>query len=772
MESYEKIYTLPVLPTRGIVLFPGTSINFDVGRDASRIAIDEAGKSETNILIVCQKDINETNAKSNSLYKVGTIARINQIMHMPDNVTRIIATGISRAVVREYLSGEPYISACAAEVDTFYAAPGPMKTAYLDMLKNEFKNFFSENPRLNADNFVNVIGMTNLDKLCDTVASGLDVDYDVKQNLLEEFNPYRRCEKILAAIKNRMQILELERKIGYKVKENIDKNQREYYLREQMKVISEELDEDSSPKKDADEFTERLNKCKITGDSKEKIMKEISRFSHMPAQSSESNVLRNYLDTVLSLPWIKKSKETFDISQAKNILNEDHYGLEKVKERILEYLAVRHFTNGKVGTILCFVGPPGVGKTSVAKSVARALNRKYVRISLGGIHDESDIRGHRKTYIGAMEGRIIAAMSEAKVKNPLLLLDEIDKMGSDYKGDPSAALLEVLDYEQNSAFRDHYIEIPFDLSQVLFITTANTLDTISGPLLDRMEIIELSGYTSSEKLNIAKRYLVKKSLEKNGLTDEQVKFDDSALKDIIEYYTREAGVRKLEQQINSLCRKAAKAILEQQKDSVRITSRNLKSYLGRHRYHFDMMNSEPQVGIARGLAWTSVGGETLSIEVNVMKGTGKIELTGKLGDVMKESAMTAISYIRSISDRFAIDEDFYKKKDIHIHIPEGAVPKDGPSAGITMATAVISALSGKAVRNDIAMTGEITLRGRVLPIGGLKEKSIAAYRAGIRTVFIPHENKADIDDIPKEIAKQIEFIPVKEAKEVFDIAIL
>lgn len=772
MKSYEKIYTLPVLPTRGIVLFPGTSINFDVGRDISRIAIEEAGKSETNILIVCQKDINEQDAKSNSLYTVGTIARINQIMHMPDNVTRIIATGISRAVVQEYLSDEPYIRASAAEIDTFYAAPGPMKTAYLDMLKNEFKNFFSANPRLNADNFVHVIGMTNLDKLCDTVASGLDVDYDVKQELLEEFNPYRRCEKILSAIKKRMQILELERKIGYKVKENMDKHQREYYLREQIKVISEELGEDNLPQKDAEEFSEKLNKCKITGDSKEKIMKEINRFSHMPAQSPESNVLRNYLDTVLNLPWVKKSKETFDISQAKDILNEDHYGLEKVKERILEYLAVRHFTKGKVGTILCFVGPPGVGKTSVAKSVARALNRKYVRISLGGIHDESDIRGHRKTYIGAMEGRIMAAMSEAKVKNPLLLLDEIDKMGTDYKGDPSAALLEVLDYEQNSTFRDHYIEIPFDLSQVLFITTANTLDTISGPLLDRMEIIELSGYTSSEKLNIAKRYLVKKALEKNGLTDKQVKFDDSALKDIIEHYTREAGVRKLEQQINSLCRKAAKVILEQQKNSVRVTSKNLTNYLGRHRYHFDMMNSEPQVGIARGLAWTSVGGETLSIEVNVMKGTGKIELTGKLGDVMKESAMTAISYIRSISDKFGIDENFHKEKDIHIHIPEGAVPKDGPSAGITMATAVISALSGKAVRNDIAMTGEITLRGRVLPIGGLKEKSIAAYRAGIRTVFIPYENKADIDDIPKEIAKQIEFIPVKEAKEVFDIAIL
>lgn len=772
LNNNENIYTLPVLPTRGIVLFPGASINFDIGRDISRKAIEESEKNETNLLIVCQKDINEQEAKPSSLYTVGTIARISQIMHMPDNVTRVIVTGIKRAVIREYLSEKPCIRAAVAEVDSFYAAPGPMHTAYLDMLKDEFGKFFSANPRLNADNFIHVIAMSNLDKLSDAVAAALDVEYDVKQRFLEEFDPYKRSDKLLSTLKTRMQILELERRINHKVKESMDKNQRQYYLREQMKILSEELGEDESPRKDADEFIERLEKCKITGDSKEKIMKEINRFSHMPPQSPDSNVLRNYLDTVLSLPWVKKSKETFDISVAKDILNEDHYGLEKVKERVLEYLAVRHFTKGKVGTILCFVGPPGVGKTSVAKSVARALNRKYVRISLGGIHDESDIRGHRKTYIGAMEGRIMSAMAEAKIKNPLILLDEIDKMGSDYKGDPSAALLEVLDYEQNSTFRDHYIEVPFDLSQVLFITTANTLDTISGPLLDRMEIIELSGYTSSEKFNIAKKYLVRKALEKNGLTDKQVKFDDSTIKDIIEYYTREAGVRKLEQQINSLCRKAAKTILEKKKDSVRITTRSLESYLGKHRYHFDMMNEAPQVGIARGLAWTSVGGETLSIEVNVMKGTGKIELTGKLGDVMKESAMTAISYIRSVSDKYGIEDNFYKEKDIHIHIPEGAVPKDGPSAGITMATAVISALSGKAVRNDIAMTGEITLRGRVLPIGGLKEKSIAAYRAGIRTVFIPYDNKADIDDIPKEIAKQIEFIPVKEAKEVFDIAII
>ena len=773
MENFEdKIYTLPVLPTRGVVLFPGTSINFDIGRDESRRAVDEAGRLGKKIFVVCQKDINDEKPDARGLYTVGTIARVSQVMHMPDNVTRVIVTGLERGTLREIVSKTPYMRAVIEEADYNYNVPEPVMEAHLELLKGEFRKYYSTNPRINADNFVNVVAMKDVDKLSDVIAATLEIDYREKQEFLENFDPFNRSERILSAIEERIEILELERKIQVKVKENMDLSQRQYYLREQMKVISEELGEGDLPEQEANEFRDKLDEFDITGDSRDKLSKYIDRFAHMPPQSPEYNGLRNYLETVFSLPWTEKTEERFDISEAKDILNADHYGLEKVKERILEYLAVRHFTNGKVGTILCFVGPPGVGKTSVAKSVARALNRKYVRISLGGIHDESDIRGHRKTYIGAMEGRIIAAMEEAKVKNPLILLDEIDKMGSDYKGDPSAALLEVLDYEQNSSFRDHYIEVPFDLSQVLFITTANTLETISGPLLDRMEIIELSGYTAAEKFNIAKKYLVRKSLEKCGLTEKKVKFDDNAIKDIIEYYTREAGVRKLEQQIGALCRKAAKAILENDKKYVRITAKSLESYLGKHRYHFEMMNKEPQVGIARGLAWTSVGGETLSIEVNVMKGTGKTELTGKLGDVMKESAMTAISYIRSIADKFGIEEKFYKDKDIHIHIPEGAVPKDGPSAGITMATAVISALSGKAVRNDIAMTGEITLRGRVLPIGGLKEKSLAAYRAGIRTVFIPYENKADLDDVPEDIRSQIEFIPVKNAEEVFKIALV
>lgn len=773
MKNYstEKMAVLPVIATRGIVLFPHTNMNFDIGREISKKALEEASKNHTNIFIVCQKNPEDENVSADSLYKIGTVARISQVMHMPDNVTRIIVTGIKRGIIREIHSTAPYIRAAIEEIDDFYSTAGPLQSAYINNLKSTFNEYFASNPKLNADNFMHVISMNNIEILTDTISGSLDCDFAKKQNLLEELDPYKRSEMLETDITERIQVLKLEKKIAQKVKNNIDQNQHEYYLREQMKVISEELGEKDGALKDAEEFRNRIKKAKITGDSAEKLLKEVSRFEHMPSNSPESNIIRSYLETVLDMPWNKKTKETFDINDARKVLNEDHYGLEKVKDRILEYLAVRHFTNGKVATVLCLAGPPGVGKTSVAKSIARALNRKYVRISLGGIHDEADIRGHRKTYLGAMEGRIMAAMKEAKVSNPLILLDEIDKMGVDYKGDPSAALLEVLDYEQNSTFRDHYIEIPFDLSQVLFITTANSLETVSQPLLDRMEIIELSGYTAFEKFNIAKQYLVRKSLDKNGLTSSQVKIDDNALNDIIEYYTREAGVRKLEQQIGSLCRKAARNILENNKKSVRITKKNLPDYLGKHRYHFDMMNDSSEIGIARGLAWTAVGGDTLSIEVNVMDGTGKIELTGKLGDVMKESAKTAISYIRSVGADYNVHSKFYENKDIHIHVPEGAVPKDGPSAGITMATAVISALTNKPVRNDVAMTGEITLRGRVLPIGGLKEKSLAAYRAGIRTIIIPYDNKADIDDIPKDIANEINFLPVKHVNEVWDIAL-
>lgn len=750
---------LPVVPMRGIVIFPGMTLNFDAGRDVSIKALETAADEKTEVFLTAQKNPDVKTPGIGDIYAMGTVSRIKQVMKIPGNGVRVIVEGLHRGILREKISSAPYLQALIEGVGDHADIDNKLDEAYIRQVKAVYEEYVSQLPRMVTDQFMAVMSTDDLSLVCDLIAAGVDFKAEVKQTILEELDVCARAELVMSALHNQTGILKLEHRIARRVKESIDKNQREYYLREQLKVINKELGENADPVEESDEYREKINKLKASKEIKEKLLKEVDRFSRLAPSSAESGVVRSYLDTVLDMPWNKLTKETFDIKEAERILNEDHYGLEKVKDRILEYLAVRHFTGGKSTAILCLVGPPGVGKTSVAKSVARALGRKYVRISLGGIHDEADIRGHRKTYIGAMEGRIMAAMKEAGTKNPLLLLDEVDKMAADYKGDPSAALLEVLDYEQNSSFRDHYLEVPFDLSKVLFITTANTLDTISRPLLDRMEIIELSGYTYEEKFHIAKGYLIKKAAEKNGLTEKQFTVTDEALKDIIDYYTREAGVRKLEQTLESLARKAAKTMLDDDKRSVKITPRTLEKYLGKHRYHIEQMNDKSEVGIVRGLAWTSVGGETLSVEVNVMDGTGKIELTGKLGDVMKESAMAAISYIRSRAEELGIDGDFYKNKDIHIHVPEGAVPKDGPSAGITMATALVSALSNKPVRNDIAMTGEITLRGRVLPIGGLKEKSLAAYRAGIKTVIIPQENKPDIDDIPKEIQKNIKFIP-------------
>ena len=765
------LHYIPIVPMRGMIIFPHMNLNFDAGREISVKGLSAATEENSLVFLTAQKDIEKENPKLEDLYNIGTIAQIKQVMHLPGNVTRVVVTGIKRGVIRELTASKPYFKAVIEEFDEFSDGNAVLKEAYLRRLKKSYEEYFAQNPRMNADDFVSVMAVDDIGKLCDTIAGGSDLKIEQKQKLLEEFDVFRRAEILMADLSGLIEILRVEQKIARKVKENIDKNQREYYLREQLKVISDELGDKDGINAEVKEYTAKIKKAKMGKANTEKLLKEVDRFSKMQSSSAESSVLRSYLDTVLAMPWNKHTREVFDINDAREILDEDHYGLNKVKERVLEYLAVRSLTNGKNGTILCLSGPPGVGKTSVAKSVARALGRKYVRISLGGIHDEADIRGHRKTYIGAMEGRIMAAMKEVKVNNPLILLDEIDKMGTDYKGDPSAALLEVLDTEQNSSFRDHYLEVEFDLSKVLFITTANTLDTISRPLLDRMEIIELNGYTDDEKFNIAKKYLVKKELVKNGLTEKQFNITDEAIREIIEHYTREAGVRKLEQQIGTLCRKSAMQLLESGKHTIKITARNLNQYLGKERYHFDMMNKKDEVGVARGLAWTSVGGETLSIEVNVMDGKGKVELTGKLGDVMKESAMAAISYIRSRADKLKIDNDFYENKDIHIHVPEGAVPKDGPSAGITMATAVVSALSGKAVRNDVAMTGEITLRGRVLPIGGLKEKSLAAYRAGIKTVIIPKDNKADTDDVPEEIRSDMKFIPVSDMDAVLKNAL-
>lgn len=758
----EELRYLPVVPMRGMVLFPYMTLNFDAAREISVKALEAAMEAETEVFLAAQKDANMEKPTLNDVYDVGTVAQIKQVMHMPGSVTRVIVTGIRRGVIEKIMDGEQFLSAgirCYGEDVGGMRTVLPLHEAYRHRLKKTYEEYFSQNPKLTAEHFMQVMSIKNISELCDTVAAGVELDIETKQTLLGTFDIMERVETLIVAVQNHLEVLRLERKIAHKVKERIDKNQKEYYLREQLRVIQDELGDSDGIKAEAEEYKTRIRKLKAGKEIKDKLLKEVDRLVKLAHSSSESSVIRNYLDAVLDLPWNKQSKECFDIEQARTILDEDHYGLDKVKERVMEYLAVRQMTKGKNGTILCLSGPPGVGKTSIAKSIARALGRKYVRISLGGIHDESDIRGHRKTYIGAMEGRIMAAMKEAKTKNPLILLDEIDKMGADYKGDPSAALLEVLDYEQNASFRDHYIEVPFDLSQVLFVTTANVLDTISRPLLDRMEIIELSGYTSNEKFHIAKDYLVKKSLQQNGLNEKQINFTDNSLKSIIEYYTREAGVRKLEGQIARVCRKSAKQLLETRKKSIKITDKNIEDYLGKKRYHFDMMNERDEVGVARGLAWTAVGGDTLSIEVNVMPGSGKVELTGKLGDVMKESARAAISYIRANSRDLGVKEDFHKTKDIHIHVPEGAVPKDGPSAGITMATAVVSALTESPVRNDIAMTGEITLRGRVLPIGGLKEKSLAAYRAGITDIIIPEDNRPDIDDVPQEIRKKMKFIP-------------
>ncbi len=766
-----KLHFIPVVPMRGVMVFPGMNLNFDAGREMSIKGLANASEENSLVFLVAQKDVEKEKPKLEDLYNIGTIARINQVMHLPGNITRVVVTGIKRGVIRELTASKPFIKAVVEEFDDVLPDNHIVNEAYVRRVRKGYEEYFAMNSKLSADNFMALMTTNNLGKACDMIAGSVDFSLEKKQALLEEFDVYERAEMLIKNISEQIEVLKVEQKIAKKVKENIDRNQREYYLREQLKVISEELGDRDGINEDVEDFTNRIKKARMGKANTEKLLKEVNRFAKMQPSSAESSVLRSYIETVLEMPWNKATKEVFDIEDAREILDEDHYGLEKVKERVLEYLAVRQFTNGKNGTILCLSGPPGVGKTSVAKSIARALGRKYVRISLGGIHDEADIRGHRKTYIGAMEGRIMAAMKEVKVNNPLVLLDEIDKMGVDYKGDPSAALLEVLDVEQNSAFRDHYLEVEFDLSKVLFVTTANTLDTVSRPLLDRMEIIELSGYTDEEKFNIAKEYLVKKALEKTGLTSKQVSITDDAIKSIAEHYTREAGVRKLEQQIEALCRKAAKTILDKNRKSVKITSKNISDYLGKERYNFDMKNEKDEVGIARGLAWTSVGGDTLSIETNVMSGSGKIELTGKLGDVMKESAMAAISYIRSRAEELNIDKEFYSTSDIHIHVPEGAVPKDGPSAGITMATALVSALTGKPVRNDIAMTGEITLRGRVLPIGGLKEKSMAAYRAGITTVIIPEKNKADIDDVPQEIRKKMKFIPVSHMDTVLENAL-
>lgn len=746
---------------------PEMIVHFDVSRERSIAAIQQAMVEEQEIFLVAQKSIETENPGQDDVYEIGTVASVKQLIKLSKKVVRVLVEGKNRAVLKKIEETDPYLR---AEVEVLeeqeITIPDDLNAeAMMRGLKEIITEYAAKNGKISKESVAEILDITDLKRLVNEVAANIPLKYKDQQELLEELDFWSRYEKLSLKLVNEMQIMEIKEELQRKVKNKVDKHQKEYLLREQLKVIREELGEDTTFS-DADEFEEACSKLDAPEDVKEKLHKEIGRFKNTIGSQAENGVIRTYIETILEMPWNKRAEDNTDINYAKEVLEADHYGLEQVKERILEFLAVRTLTQKGESPILCLVGPPGTGKTSIAKSLARSLKKPFVRISLGGVRDEAEIRGHRKTYVGAMPGRIANGIRTAGVKNPVLLLDEIDKVSTDYKGDTFSALLEVLDSEQNSKFRDHYLEVPLDLSEVTFITTANTLQTIPRPLLDRMEIIEITSYTENEKLHIAIEHLIPKQLEKHGITAEQLSFSKKAIWKIAHNYTKEAGVRQLEREIGNICRKAAKELLTTEKEKITVTDRNLHKFLGKEKYSYQMANAAPEVGIVRGLAWTSVGGDTLQIEVNVMPGKGEIMLTGQLGDVMKESARAGISYIRSVSKKYAIAEDFFEKHDIHVHIPEGAVPKDGPSAGITMATAMLSAVTGKKVRADLAMTGEITLRGRVLPIGGLKEKLLAAKNAGIQTVLIPKENTADVEELSSEITKGLEIIPVETMEEV------
>ena len=776
----EKVtMSLPMVALRGMTILPEMVRHFDVSREKSLAAIDEAMEGEQMLFVSAQKDVATEDPGLEDVYETGCIVTVRQIVKMPKKISRVLITGEKRAKIRSLEFKEPYLRALVdvvEDVDTGDEENGgesaPLnKEAMLRGLRDIFKEYMLKNPKISKEFAGQIDEINDLKKLVDTVGANLPLAYTEYQELLEETHVMRRYDKLAYKVVNEIQVQNIKEELQEKIRERVDKNQRDYILREEMKLIREELGDDNTLS-DADEFKQACDALKAPKEVKEKIEKEIKRFKNSMGNPAESGVTRTYIETMLEMPWDKVCKDHKDIAYAEQVLNEDHYGLEKVKERVLEFLAVRALTKKGNAPILCLVGPPGTGKTSIAKSLARALKKPYVRISLGGVRDEAEIRGHRKTYVGAMPGRIATALRTAGVKNPLLLLDEIDKVSNDYKGDTFSALLEVLDSEQNKKFRDHYLEVPLDLSGVLFVTTANTLQTIPRPLLDRMEVIEINSYTENEKLHIATEHLIPKQLEKHGLKSEQLTISKKAIWKIARNYTKEAGVRQLERKIGDICRKSAREILEEKKKTIHVTERNLHLYLGKELYIYQMKNEQDEVGIVRGIAWTIVGGDTLEIEVNVMPGEGEILLTGQLGDVMKESARTGISYIRSVSKEYGIDEKFFKEHDIHIHIPEGATPKDGPSAGITMATAMLSAITEKKVRADIAMTGEITLRGRVLPIGGLKEKLLAAKNAGIKTVLVPKENETDVEEISAEITKGLEILPVSHMSEVLKHALI
>ncbi|MBC8591506.1 endopeptidase La [Wansuia hejianensis] len=760
--------TLPLIPLRGISIFPHMVIHFDVGRDKSINALEKAMMDDSPILLCTQIDPKIDEPNVDEFYHVGAISKVKQMLKLPGGSIRVLVEGVSRGRVVEIKSQESYFEAEIEELS--YDPDNIIKDkdmeAAMRLVIGDLEEYINLSDKVSSEALVAVSDIEDPSRLADIIASYIFLKQEDNQKILETFDFYKRLEILHGILQEEIELLKIEDKISKRVKKQINKVQKEYYLKEQIKAIQKELGEDEDILVEVEDYKEKIHTINMPEEVKDKALKEVDRLTKLSPHSPETGVIRTYLDWIIDLPWSKESKSEIDIKKSRQILDKDHYGLEDVKERILEYIAIRKLTNSMRGPILCLVGPPGVGKTSIAKSIAKSLDREFVRMSLGGVRDEAEIRGHRRTYIGSMPGRIISSIRKAGTKNPVFLFDEIDKIGSDYRGDPASGLLEVLDPEQNSSFTDHFLDVPFDLSKVLFVTTANTTTTIPAPLLDRMEVISISGYTEEEKLNIATEYLLPKQIKDHGLSDNNLIISETGIRSIINNYTREAGVRNLEKNIANLCRKAAKRIVEENLKTVRINKGNISNYLGAPKYRYDIVEEKDQIGVANGLAWTAVGGETLSIEVNIMKGSGKVQLTGKLGDVMKESAMAGISYIRANSDILNIENNFYKDMDIHIHVPEGAIPKDGPSAGITIATAVISALSNTPIYRNVAMTGEITLRGRVLPVGGVKEKILAAHRMGIKKVLLPYDNSKDLEEIPDKIKKKLEFVLVKDMNEV------
>ncbi len=766
-----KVRSIPLLPLRGLIIFPSMVLHLDVGREKSIKALEKAMVDDNLILLATQEEMQIDEPVPQDIYRIGTITKVRQMLKLPNGTIRVLVEGIKRAKIKEYLQEESFFLVDVVELEENEKITHEIEALMRTILEH-FENYIKMSNKITPETLATVADIEEPGRLADVIVSHLPIKISDKQTVLETINVKDRLTVVLNILHNEHEIIELERKINQRVKKQMEKTQKEYYLREQMKAIQKELGEKEGRGQEVEELRKRLAELEAKENVKEKIAKEIDRLEKTPTVSAEGNVIYNYIDWLLNLPWQKETNDIHDINRAEEILNEDHYGLEKVKERILEYLAIQQLVGKLKGPILCLVGPPGVGKTSLARSVARALDRKFVRISLGGVRDEAEIRGHRRTYVGALPGRIIQGMKTAGSINPVFLLDEIDKMANDFRGDPSSALLEVLDPEQNNNFSDHYIEIPYDLSKVMFITTANVMYNIPRPLIDRMEVIYIPGYTELEKLQIAERYLVPKQMKEHGLGKDKLQIQTPALLTLIRRYTREAGVRNLEREIAKLCRKAAKLIVAGEKKKVVITENTIEKYLGAPRFRYGMKENEDQIGAVTGLAWTEVGGDILTVEVSVVQGKGKITLTGQLGDVMKESAQAGISYIRSRAEVLNIDSEFHEKLDIHIHVPEGAIPKDGPSAGITMATAVISALTNRPVSKEVAMTGEITLRGRVLPIGGLKEKSLAAHRAGIKNIIIPKDNLKDIEEIPESVKKEVKFIPVEHMDEVLQHSLL